>query len=138
MAICAASRSSTAAAGLFSRSMDEMSDPDSRARTHLANERTFLAWLRTGLTLVAFGLVGAQLLALDIRADFVLVRVLPTAAVATGMLLVLVGAQRYLSGQQRIDEAVFRPAHASVLVASAIAVVAGLVAVVIVWLLPST
>ena len=26
-----------------------------RARDHLANERTFLAWLRTGITIVVFG-----------------------------------------------------------------------------------
>ena len=35
-------------------------DPDSRARTHLANERTFLAWLRTGLGLIVLGLAAAQ------------------------------------------------------------------------------
>ena len=30
-------------------------DPDSRARTHLANERTFLAWIRTSLGFLAGG-----------------------------------------------------------------------------------
>ena len=35
-------------------------DPDSRARTHLANERTFLAWLRTGLALIVLGIGAAQ------------------------------------------------------------------------------
>ena len=40
-------------------------DPDSRARTHLANERTYLAWFRTGITLVALGLAAAQFLVPD-------------------------------------------------------------------------
>jgi putative membrane protein len=116
--------------------MDERSDPDSRARTHLANERTYLAWFRTGLTLVAFGLVGAQFLALNVDADFALTRVLSTVAVATGLFLVLVGAQRYVRGRQRIDAASFQPAHASVLVATGAAVVAGILAVLFIWLLP--
>src|SRR5258706_12094194 len=37
--------------------MGQMAPPDSptRARDHLANERTFLAWLRTGVAVVVFG-----------------------------------------------------------------------------------
>ena len=31
----------------------EQPDEESRTRTHLANERTFLAWFRTGITLIA-------------------------------------------------------------------------------------
>ena len=118
--------------------MDEMGrgDPDSRARTHLANERTFLAWFRTGLTLVAFGLVGGQFLTPDVQAGFPVVRTLSTIAVATGIFLVLVGAQRYIDGRTRIDSAAFRPAQTSVLVATVAAVVAGILAVLFIWLLP--
>ncbi|NJL80098.1 MAG: DUF202 domain-containing protein [Richelia sp. SM2_1_7] len=29
---------------------------ESRLREHLANERTFLAWLRTSISLIGFGL----------------------------------------------------------------------------------
>lgn len=46
-----------------------MSDPveaerrvDATRRTHLANERTYLAWLRSGLTAVAVGLGVAKVL----------------------------------------------------------------------------
>jgi putative membrane protein len=35
---------------------------DASRRTHLANERTYLAWLRSGLTAVAVGLAVAKLL----------------------------------------------------------------------------
>jgi putative membrane protein len=34
--------------------------PESRARDHLANERTYLAWLRTALAVVALGAVLAR------------------------------------------------------------------------------
>ena len=33
---------------------------DSRLREHLANERTFLAWLRTSIALIGFGLAIAR------------------------------------------------------------------------------
>jgi putative membrane protein len=110
-------------------------DPDSRARTHLANERTFLAWFRTGLTLIAFGLIGGQFLSRDVAGG--LVRILSTVAVGTGVFLVLVGAQRYGSGRALINAASFRPAGVSIHVATAAAVVAGVLAILFLWLLPA-
>jgi putative membrane protein len=109
-------------------------DPDSRARTHLANERTFLAWFRTGLTLIAFGLIGGQFLSREVAGG--LVRLLSTIAVGTGVFLVLVGAQRYASGRALIDAASFRPAALSILVATGAAVIAGALAILFLWLLP--
>jgi putative membrane protein len=35
--------------------------PDSRVRDHLANERTFLAWVRTALGLIGMGFVLARM-----------------------------------------------------------------------------
>ena len=35
--------------------------PDSRVRDHLANERTFLAWIRTALGLIGIGFVLARM-----------------------------------------------------------------------------
>ncbi len=37
--------------------MDELDNHGSTARDHLANERTFLAWVRTGLGVVGLGVV---------------------------------------------------------------------------------
>ena len=37
--------------------MDELSNTNEKSREHLANERTFLAWIRTSIALMAFGLV---------------------------------------------------------------------------------
>ncbi|MFQ4136938.1 YidH family protein [Nodosilinea sp. PGN35] len=35
--------------------------PTSRTRDHLANERTYLAWMRTGVALIGFGVLIARL-----------------------------------------------------------------------------
>jgi putative membrane protein len=66
-----------------------MADPQTRTRDLLANERTFLAWLRTGATVMVLGLAiakfgeeGAQ-------------------ALAAGALLVVVGAVGVLEGARR-------------------------------------
>ena len=67
-------------------------DADSRARTHLANERTFLAWFRTGITLVALGLAGAQLLGGESDQERSVVLLLATLVIVTGAFLVLVGS----------------------------------------------
>ena len=110
-------------------------DGDSRARTHLANERTFLAWFRTGITMVALGLAGAQLLGVENGQERLVVLVLATLVIVTGAFLVLVGLVRYRDGRGRIDAAEFRPAWNSIMVAAALAVVASVVAVAFVWLL---
>lgn len=110
-------------------------DPDSRARTHLANERTFLAWFRTGFTLTALGLVVAQLLERDREAALPLVHILASVAVVTGVVLVVVGSTRYRTGRARIDEVGFRPAGTSVLIATVAAVVFAVFALVFIWTL---
>ena len=76
----------------------EQPDEESRARTHLANERTFLAWFRTGITLIALGLAAAQFLTLESSGGFPIVHVLATILVLTGIALALTGAARYLVG----------------------------------------
>ena len=57
-------------------------DHDSRARTHLANERTFLAWFRTGITLVALGLAAAQFLGSDTPGGPPLIHILATLVIS--------------------------------------------------------
>jgi putative membrane protein len=113
-------------------------DPDSRARTHLANERTFLAWFRTGITLVALGLASAQFLSRDVSPGFPLVRSLSTVLIGTGAFVVLVGVNRYREGSRRINEEVFRPAGRSVLISAAAALVVAALGIAFVWLLYPT
>ncbi len=64
-------------------------DPSSRARDHMANERTFLAWLRTAANVMIVGLVvarfggGGRVTAATLGAGALLV-VVGTAGVAYG------------------------------------------------------
>ncbi len=110
-------------------------DPDSRARTHLANERTFLAWFRTGITFVALGLAAAQFLARDVTPGVPLVRAISTVMIGSGAVLVVVGLFRYREGRHRIEDEVFHPASASIVIAAAAALVMAVLGVAFVWLL---
>src|SRR4051794_25344560 len=103
-------------------------DADSRARTHLANERTFLAWFRTGITLVALGLAAAQFLASPGGPSQDLVHVLSTLVIATGGLMALVGGVRYFRGRGEIDATNFEPAGTSIAVAARLALLTAAVA----------
>lgn len=79
-------------------------DLDSRARTLLANERTFLAWLRTGLSLVAAGLAVASFLPVGIIPGVPYVRIYAVLLVLSGTLLVVLGGVRTRRAADRIDE----------------------------------
>ncbi len=112
-------------------------DPDSRARTHLANERTFLAWFRTGITLVALGLAAAQFLARDAAPGVPLVRGLSTIVIGTGAFVVVVGVFRYREGSRRIEAEAFQPAGRSVAIAAAAALAIAALGISFVWLFHS-
>jgi putative membrane protein len=62
-------------------------------RTHLANERTFAAWLRTGLSVSAVGIAVAHLLPEARRP--VLSLTLGSGFVLAGLVLIVFGAWRY-------------------------------------------
>ena len=113
----------------------EQPDVESRTRTHLANERTYLAWFRTGITLIALGLAAAQFLTLESSGGFPIVHVLATILVLPGIFVVGVGFWRYRDGRERIEALDFRPANRSIVVTSVAALVVGVIAVAFVWLL---
>lgn len=81
-------------------------DLDSRARTLLANERTFLAWLRTGLSLVAAGLAVANFLPVGVIPGIPYVRIYSVLLVVSGTMLVFIGGVRARRASQRIDQGV--------------------------------
>jgi putative membrane protein len=110
-------------------------DPDSRARTHLANERTYLAWLRTGITLIALGLAAAQFLDPGVMPGVPVVGLLSTAMILMGAFTVGVGLYRYRAGARRIEDEAFRPASTSVLIAAVVAVAIAAAATWFVWLM---
>lgn len=68
-----------------------MVDSDSRARTHLANERAFLAWLRTGLSLIALVLAAAQSLAQDLMTGIPVTTLFAGFLVICGVVITMIG-----------------------------------------------
>jgi inner membrane protein YidH len=90
-----------------------------RARDHLANERTFLAWVRTGAAIVVFGFaIGRfaiairQLTALQghpVRTAGISVW-LGSGTIAAGVVLVVAGLLRYHKTRAQLDAGTFEPA----------------------------
>jgi putative membrane protein len=110
-------------------------DPDSRARTHLANERTFLAWLRTGLSLVAVGLATANFLPHDLLPGFPYVTSFSLLLVLAGTGAVLFGAMRYWRASAQIDTASYEPAVLPIVIVALIVGVFGVLTLGLVLLL---
>jgi len=90
-----------------------------RARDHLANERTFLAWVRTGAAIVVFGfaigrfaIAMRQLTALQghpVRTAGLSVW-MGSGAILAGVGLVVAGLVRYRKTRRQLDSGTFEPA----------------------------
>jgi putative membrane protein len=90
-----------------------------RARDHLANERTFLAWLRTGIATIVFGFaIGRFSIALR---EFMKLQGytsgtpgfttwLGIISAVGGVVLILVGLRRYRKTKLQLDSDTFEPA----------------------------
>jgi putative membrane protein len=107
-----------------SASSDPISDPNrvsnpNRARDHLANERTFLAWVRTGAAIVVFGfaigrfsIAMRQLTALSghpIKTAGMSVW-MGASSILAGVVLVVAGLVRYRKTRTQLDAGDFEPA----------------------------
>ena len=77
---------------------------DIDVRFLLANERTLLAWIRTGLTLIAGGVAVAF-----ISSDTVYGTVAGIGAIAFGGLLAIIGYARYFIADRAIRQGVLPP-----------------------------
>jgi len=107
-----------------------------RARDHLANERTFLAWVRTGAAIVVFGfaigrfsIAMRQLTALSghpVRTEGLSVW-MGAGSILAGLVLVIVGLVRYRKTRAQLDSATFEPAGFVVDLVTILTVVFGLV-----------
>lgn len=80
------------------RELDELGEPPD-ARFTFANERTFLAWTRTGLALIGGGLIAAQVLRFHLGGAHLLVA-LP--AIALGGLIVIASYQRWHENERAL------------------------------------
>ncbi len=90
-----------------------------RARDHLANERTFLAWVRTGVATIIFGFaIGRFSIALrefmklegHSSATPGLTTWLGVVSTLGGVLLILAGLGRYHKTKLQLDSNTFEPA----------------------------
>jgi putative membrane protein len=98
--------------------MTENVNPN-RARDHLANERTFLAWVRTGAAIVVFGfaigrfsIAMRQLTALSghpVRTAGISVW-MGASSIVAGVVLVFAGLLRYRKTRAQLDAGQFEPA----------------------------
>jgi putative membrane protein len=84
------------------------------AREHVANERTLLAWIRTGVSLISFGLVverlGAQIGSLGSSGLFGI------ALATLGCLALIMGTVQFLRSRRGIATGDFVPAAAAYMV----------------------
>ncbi|HZQ93466.1 MAG TPA: DUF202 domain-containing protein [Candidatus Sulfotelmatobacter sp.] len=107
-----------------------------RARDHLANERTFLAWVRTGAAIVVFGFaIGRfsialrQLSALQghpVQRSGISVW-MGASSIVLGVLLVVAGLFRYRKTRDRLEQGRFEPAGVVLDLVTALTVLFGLV-----------
>jgi putative membrane protein len=90
-----------------------------RARDHLANERTFLAWVRTGIATVIFGFaIGRfsialrEFMHLEGRASTTsgVTAWFGVISIVGGVLLILAGLARYRKTRMQLDTDSFEPA----------------------------
>jgi putative membrane protein len=98
--------------------MADISNPN-RARDHLANERTYLAWVRTGVATIVFGFaIGRFSIALRefmklqgyAAATPGLTTWLGIISTVGGVLLIIAGLSRYRTTRMQIDSDTFEPA----------------------------
>ena len=99
-----------------------------RIRDHLANERTYLAWMRSGIALMGFGVLIVRLRIF--RPPFAPQPPgngwkLGLAFAVVGVLTVLLSTQHYFAVRRDIDEDTYQPPDRWILLASLAVVILG-------------
>ena len=96
-----------------------MVENSNRARDHLANERTFLAWVRTSVAIVVFGFaIGRFAIAMRQLTAFQGVASKTTglsvwmgmSSILAGVVMVVAGLARYRKTRAQLDQGKFEPA----------------------------
>jgi putative membrane protein len=94
-------------------------EDSNRARDHLANERTFLAWVRTSVAIVVFGFaIGRFAVAMRQLTAFQGREAMGTglsvwmgmSSILAGVVMVVAGLVRYRRTRAQLDEGKFEPA----------------------------
>jgi putative membrane protein len=89
--------------------MREPGVEDATRRTRLANERTYLAWWRTGLTAIAVGIGIGKLLPLHSNAARWPFEAVGVGFSALGLVLLVVGHRRTRAVEDALDRGSFAP-----------------------------
>ncbi|MEJ7819282.1 MAG: DUF202 domain-containing protein [Rubrobacteraceae bacterium] len=100
---------------------DSPSRDQTVVREHLANERTLLSWIRTGVTQISIGLVveraGALVKAAPVQVGSTNASELFGLALALlGVLTLVIGTAQFIKNRRRISSGDFVPASAAYLV----------------------
>lgn len=122
-----------------------------RQREHQANERTFLAWLRTSIALIGFGVAiarfGLFLNELQTRLNnqdvpthsFISSQELGVGLVIIGIIIIVLAAWRYNQIFRQIEQSNYQPNRLMVWLTAAIVIILGLLSVpFLLWRQPST
>ncbi|NMG09889.1 DUF202 domain-containing protein [Brasilonema sp. UFV-L1] len=119
---------------------EKLKKPSSdRVREHLANERTYLAWMRTGISLMGFGVVIVRLrilrppLAPQSPGDG---WKLGLAFSLVGLLTVMLSTQHYLVVRRDIDQDTYEPADRWIILSSLAVILLGIGVVYYVFTIP--
>jgi len=96
-----------------------MAENSNLARDHLANERTFLAWVRTSVAIVVFGFaIGRFAIAMrqlsglqghEVKATGFSVW-MGTISIIAGVVMIVAGLMRYRKTRAQLDQGQFEPA----------------------------
>ncbi|HEY9629922.1 MAG TPA: DUF202 domain-containing protein [Coleofasciculaceae cyanobacterium] len=110
-----------------------------RQREHQANERTFLAWLRTSIALIGFGFAIARFGLFIQQLEFALGQVpapnglnsesLGVTLVITGILTIALATWRYNRVFWQIERGNYRPNRLIIWVTAAIVMILGLLSI---------
>jgi putative membrane protein len=112
------------------------------ARDHLANERTFLAWIRTSISIIVFGFVVAkfgitlrEFLSLQGRAvqESGVSLSIGVGFMVMGIFMALLATMRYQITMHQIDSNQFKPTKTIIIILGAITSLFG--AILIIYLL---
>ena len=121
-----------------------MNETPNRVTEHLSNERTFLAWVRTSISVIVFGFVVAKF-GVTLRQFFRFENLEPretgyslilgVSFMVVGILLAILAIWRYQSTRLQIEQDKFRPANTTIYV---VGVVTGILGAMLVFYLLAT
>ena len=116
-------------------------EPNLNCREHMANERTFLAWVRTSIAIIAFGFVIEKFSLFMKQMSLILGKTtvgntLPAAPgyssvagiflVAFGTLMSVLGYIKFKKTQKQIDQGAFKTSSSLDLVLTSLIFIAGI------------